>query len=144
MNTNNTKSRDGKFDFSGTEKEEVGLLAVMCALFRPWVVKGRLFKKTYAYYILNDDRDIDFARYLFSKNSVKTEKHESRIMGRDNKKTVLRMQYKNTIGHVQNTDFIEDVYARFSAFGLKGMDAEWKRLSDVLEREREKYNELEK
>ncbi|MBO7053273.1 MAG: hypothetical protein J6W27_02460 [Alphaproteobacteria bacterium] len=142
MNTNNTKSRDGKFDFSGTEKEEVGLLAVMCALFRPWVVKGRLFKKTYAYYILNDDRDIDFARYLFSKNNVQTEKHESRIMGRDNKKIVLRMKYTNFFG--QNTDFIEDVYARFSAFGLKGMDAEWKRLSDVLEREREKYNELEK
>lgn len=144
MNTNNTKSRDGKFDYSGSEKEEVGLLAVMCALFRPFVVRGHLFKQTYAYYVLNDDRDIEFARYLFTKNNVKTEKHESRIMGRDNKKTVLRMKYTNSFRHVQNIGFIDDVYARFSAFGLKGMDAEWKRLSDVLEREREKYNELEK
>ncbi|MCQ2571916.1 MAG: hypothetical protein MJ165_02885 [Alphaproteobacteria bacterium] len=140
----NTKSSNGKFDYSGSEKEEVGLLAVMCALFRPFVVRGHLFKQTYAYYVLNDDGDIEFARYLFTKNNVKTEKHESRIMGRYNKTTVLRMKYTNSFGHVQNIDFINDVYARFSAFGVKGTDAEWKRLNDVLEREREKYNELEK
>ena len=144
MNTDNKKSHDGKFDYSGSVKEEIGLLAVMCALFRPFVVRGHLFKQTYAYYVLNDDRDIEFARYLFSKNNVKTEKHESRIMGRDNKKTVLRMKYTNSFGHVQNTGFIDNVYGRFSEFGLKGMDAEWKRLSDILEHERGKYNGLGK
>ena len=144
MNINNTKPQAVKFDYSGSEKEEVGLLAIMCELFRPFIVRGHLFKTTYAYYVLNDDRDIEFARYLFGKNNVKTEKHESRIMGRDNKKTVLRMKYTNSFRHVQNTGFIDDVYARFSAFGLNGMDAEWKKLSDVLEREREKYNGLGK
>jgi len=140
----NKQAHGQNFDYSGTHQEEVGLLAIMCTMFRPHVFRGHLFKKLYAYYVLNEDKDIEFARYLFGKNGVKTEKHESRIMGRDNKKTVLRMRYKNSMGHVQNQDFIDDVYGAFTSFGLNGMNAEWRKLEGILTEQRAKYNELEK
>ncbi len=139
----NRQPRAKSFDYSGTRQEEVGLLAVMCAVC-PYVVRGRLFKKVYAYYILNEYRDIDFARYLFNKNSVKTEKHESRIMGLEHKQTVLRMRYKNSVGHTQNQEFIDDVYNAYTSFCLRGMDAEWKNLEEILSAQRAKYKDLEK
>ena len=87
--------------------EDIVLLAAMCKLCRPKIVKGRFITREYAYFV-PEDKCIDIAKDLFAKNGIDMQIYFSYILGGAGR-NVLRMNYKDSKNYNRDRDIFEKI-----------------------------------
>ena len=96
-------------------EHDVNMLAIMCKYCRCNVVKhGHLTRSFYAYYISQDEADMEIAKKIFAKYGIHMEIHETRMLGSDKQKA-LRINYLFTLDPVAVKNEIKKVERKHSA-----------------------------
>ena len=121
--------------------QDIALLAFMCKLCKPQIVKPwlKIFFQRYAYYVPRNNDDLDLAKHLFERNGVNVSVYFSHIMGGAGQ-NVLRLNYGKSKNYEHDKDFFEKIREkRLADFYHKITDAEKERLRsqyDLLRKQR--------
>ncbi|MBO7645204.1 MAG: hypothetical protein J6S57_02785 [Alphaproteobacteria bacterium] len=74
FNKSEQKSKDMDFYLifeNMTDQEQIELLAAMCEICSPRIVKGLMIPRFQAEYVLRNDEDLEIAKFLFFKQGVR-------------------------------------------------------------------------
>jgi len=88
--------------------EDIAILAFMCVFCKKDVIKKGLFPVHYAYYIPDQEQDLDVAKMLFEQNGINVRAHYSHIrLGRG--QYALRMRYWCNKDYDKERNFFNDI-----------------------------------
>ena len=88
--------------------EDVAVLAYMCRVCAPCVVKRGLIPRRFAYYIPTEESDLQLAKDLFKKNGINMRVHFSH-MASSKGQNALRMNYRYSKNYERDRDFFEQI-----------------------------------
>lgn len=89
-------------------ESDIDLLAFMCRLCEPKITKDGFLTRHYAYYVPQDEEDLEIAKDIFAANGIPVREHLSGILYGMAKQKVLRVDY----GDVANKDKLKQEMKR--------------------------------
>lgn len=123
-----------------SKEDDIALLAYICQICEPCIIKQNFFVKYYAYYVPESDCYLDIAKDVFKQNDIKMQVHYSYILGGSGK-NVLRMDYRKSKNFSKDMNFFNKIKdKRIDFFMNKISDEEktklYNRLSSLEEQVR--------
>lgn len=88
--------------------EDIAVLAYMCLVCVPCVVKHGFIPRRFAYYIPADKNNLDIAKDLFKKNGINVHVHFS-YMASSKGQNALRMNYRSSKNYEQDRIFFKEI-----------------------------------